>query len=87
MIEQFHPAEDYENVMRSSDIVVPILIERWHPRSVLDLGCNTGAWKNSFLARGVLVLGVDGSGVGANIECWGIYLCGAGPETYRQHCA
>ncbi len=67
-IEQFHPAEDRADVMRSSDIVVPILIERFHPQSVLDLGCNTGGWLRSFINAGITALGVDGSGVKAAFE-------------------
>jgi SAM-dependent methyltransferase len=41
--------------------IVPIIIELFHPASVIDVGCGNGSWLNVFLANGVEdVLGVDG---------------------------
>jgi SAM-dependent methyltransferase len=45
----------------SADVVVPLLIELFEPRSVVDIGCGTGVWLTRFRDRGVGdVLGVDG---------------------------
>lgn len=54
----FHPIE---NSGATAEIVVPILIERYKPASVLDLGCNTGRWLMWFMECGVYdVAGIDG---------------------------
>jgi SAM-dependent methyltransferase len=46
---------------RSARRVVPILLDLVAPRSVLDVGCGTGAWLEVFREAGVSdVLGVDG---------------------------
>jgi SAM-dependent methyltransferase len=45
---------------RSARVVVPLLVERFHPRSVVDVGCGSGAWLQVFREHGVTdVLGVD----------------------------
>lgn len=54
----FHPIE---NSLDTSDICVPFLIDRYKPKSVLDLGCNVGCWLYSFEKHGVTdFVGVDG---------------------------
>ena len=54
----FHPVEDSSE---TAEIIVPILIERYKPKSVLDLGCNTGQWLKWFIHYGITdVIGVDG---------------------------
>ena len=41
--------------------MVPLVIERLRPASVVDVGCGSGAWLNVFRDHGVAdVLGVDG---------------------------
>ena len=46
----------------SAEVVVPFLIELFHPKSVIDVGCGVGPWASAFLKNGVdTVLGVDGS--------------------------
>jgi SAM-dependent methyltransferase len=46
---------------QSARVVVPKLIELVSPRSVVDLGCGTGAWLQVFREHGVEdVLGIDG---------------------------
>jgi SAM-dependent methyltransferase len=46
---------------RSARVVVPRLLELTHARSVIDLGCGTGAWLQVFRDHGVEdVLGIDG---------------------------
>ena len=48
--------------LRSARIVVTHVIELIHPRSVVDVGCGTGAWAEDFREFGVSdVMGVDGS--------------------------
>jgi SAM-dependent methyltransferase len=51
-----------EGAASSAKAVVPEVMELIRPRSVIDLGCGTGAWLAEFKRRGVTdVLGVDGS--------------------------
>lgn len=54
----FHPVE---NSLDTSNVCVPLLIDMYNPKSVLDLGCNVGCWLCSFEISGVNdVMGVDG---------------------------
>lgn len=47
---------------RSAKRLVPIIRELVQPRSVLDVGCGSGAWLSQWMAEGVTdVFGVDGS--------------------------
>jgi SAM-dependent methyltransferase len=46
---------------RSAEVVVPLLIERFEPKSVVDVGCGTGVWLSVFQERGVAdIFGIDG---------------------------
>ena len=46
---------------RSAVIAVPLLIDLFEPRSVLDVGCGTGVWLSVFQEHGVEdILGIDG---------------------------
>jgi SAM-dependent methyltransferase len=48
-------------VRSSAAAVVPIVIDRIAPRSVVDVGCGTGAWLAAFARHGVEdFLGIDG---------------------------
>ena len=48
-------------MLSSAAVVVPILIEALQPRSVVDVGCGTGAWLAAFQSHGIEdVLGFDG---------------------------
>jgi len=59
----FYGAND-ESVFVSPRVVVPIVCELFHPRSVIDVGCGTGIWLSVFLENGVQnILGLDGSHV------------------------
>ena len=50
-----------EGARKSAAVVVPLLMELVRPRSVLDVGCGSGAWLARFLELGVDdVTGVDG---------------------------
>jgi 2-polyprenyl-3-methyl-5-hydroxy-6-metoxy-1,4-benzoquinol methylase len=56
---EFHPIE---NSYDTAKICVPKFIELYNPKSVLDLGCNIGAWLKVFQENGVYnITGVDGS--------------------------
>ena len=47
---------------KSANVVVPILIELFNPKSVVDVGCGMGTWLKSFLEHGVKdILGFDGN--------------------------
>lgn len=45
---------------QSAARVVPKVIDAVMPKSVVDIGCGTGAWLAEFQHRGVEILGVDG---------------------------
>jgi SAM-dependent methyltransferase len=46
---------------RSAQTVVPLVVERMQPTSVVDVGCGSGAWLKVFREHGVIdVAGVDG---------------------------
>jgi len=54
----FHPIE---NSSDTAEIIVPILIDWYNPKSVLDLGCNVGWWLHWFYRNRVTsILGIDG---------------------------
>jgi SAM-dependent methyltransferase len=47
--------------LRSAEIIVPLLLQRIRPTSVVDVGCGDGAWLHVFERHGVTdVFGVDG---------------------------
>ena len=48
---------------RAADVVVPLLVERYAPRSVLDVGCGLGTWLEPFADRGCEILGLEGEHV------------------------
>jgi len=48
--------------LRSAQTVVPMLMELFAPRSVLDVGCGVGSWLSVFVNAGIGdVLGLDGN--------------------------
>jgi len=47
--------------LNSARVLVPIVLDLLHPRSVIDIGCGTGLWLSVFQAHGITdVSGVDG---------------------------
>ena len=47
--------------LTSAEIVVPQLVSKYRPASVLDLGCGTGTWLSTFKRNGVnSIIGFDG---------------------------
>ena len=46
-------------VIRSADVVAPIIHTLFAPSSVLDVGCGKGEWMSAFSALGASVFGVD----------------------------
>jgi len=49
-----------EGARRSAEAIVPLIMERLHPRSVVDVGCGTGTWLSVFRRHGVRdTLGID----------------------------
>ena len=67
LAEQYSPdyyAWQQAGARRSADVIAPLLRERLHPASVIDVGCGRGAWPAAWIALGVEdVLGVDGEHV------------------------
>jgi SAM-dependent methyltransferase len=50
-----------EQSRASAAVVAPLVVQQLQPRSVVDVGCGTGAWANAFKTAGVPdVLGIDG---------------------------
>lgn len=44
-------------------MVVPLIIEKFSPASVVDVGCGPGAWLSVFAEAGVECLGIDGASI------------------------
>src|SRR5688500_17953479 len=54
-------AHQADGSLRSARVVVPIAMELFRPKSVIDVGCGVGAWLRAFAENGVDdYLGVDG---------------------------
>ncbi|HEY4517436.1 MAG TPA: class I SAM-dependent methyltransferase [Candidatus Paceibacterota bacterium] len=49
--------------LRSAKVIVPLVLQYLKPRSVLDIGCGTGAFLSVFKEQGSIILGVDGAWV------------------------
>jgi len=64
------PEKDYQkdyyswrarHALSAAEVIAPFLIERYSPRSVVDLGCAEGAWLSVFARQGVeFICGFDG---------------------------
>jgi SAM-dependent methyltransferase len=50
--------------LESARVIVPLLVSRYNPRSVADIGCGTGSFANEFLKMGIEdVVGYEGKWV------------------------
>lgn len=47
-------------VQSSAAVIVPLVMDRVNPRSVVDVGCGEGWWARAFADVGCDVLGIDG---------------------------
>jgi SAM-dependent methyltransferase len=57
-------ARELDRARSSAETIVPLVIERVQPRSVIDLGCGHGIWLETFARHGVEdFIGVDGDWV------------------------
>jgi SAM-dependent methyltransferase len=57
-------ARELDRARSSAETVVPLVMERVEPRSVVDLGCGHGIWLETFARNGVEdYIGVDGDWV------------------------
>ena len=60
---QFY-SEQQASSNQSAQVIVPLLIQSFHPTSVVDVGCGVGTWLKEFIGGGVKdVLGLDGKWV------------------------
>ncbi len=62
---QLYTATFYECVAegteRSAEVIVPMVVDLIHPRSVVDVGCGAGHWLSVFMRRGIAdIVGIDG---------------------------
>jgi len=65
-LKTIYTSRFFDNLGVSSDgsasLIAPWLIDMFKPISVIDVGCGTGHWLNSFLVHGVKnITGIDGS--------------------------
>jgi SAM-dependent methyltransferase len=49
---QFYERQSNETY-RSSEVIVPLLLDLIHPQSVIDVGCGTGTWLRTFRENGI----------------------------------
>ncbi len=48
----------------SAEVVVPLILNKYNPKSVIEFGCGHGNWAKEFLRRGaVSYIGVDGGDI------------------------
>ena len=47
----------------SAEEIVPFLLEKYHPKSIIDVGCGGGEFINEFKQSGVSAIGVEGDWV------------------------
>jgi SAM-dependent methyltransferase len=60
----YYVSEGPASSLQSARIIVPALISLLRPRSVIDVGCGSGAWLSAFRENGVeRILGLDGDHV------------------------
>lgn len=58
------------SVGKSAAVIAPLVCARFHPRSVIDVGCGAGDWLRAFQDCGVLsIQGCDGPWVPASSLC------------------
>ena len=51
-----------QDSIESAKIVVPYILEKYHPNSVIEYGCGVGAWGSVLIKNGISkYIGVDGS--------------------------
>ena len=56
---RFFNDEDKDSLL-AARIIVPLIVDQYHPSSVLDVGCGVGNWLHQFMLQGVQdVMGVD----------------------------
>jgi len=56
------PSSEERGAGLSASVVVPIIVEVFHPHSVVDFGCGLGDWLGEFRRHGVLnIFGYDGA--------------------------
>lgn len=54
-----------DGAIASAQVIVPLVVDIFRPKSVIDFGCGTGAWLSEFVMWGVdEIYGLDGSDEG-----------------------
>lgn len=55
----------HDGAIASAQVIVPLVMDIFRPKSVIDFGCGTGAWLSEFVMWGVdEIYGLDGSDEG-----------------------
>ena len=63
--EHYQESAIHRGARSSAEVVVPLVVQLLHPRSVVDVGCGIGTWLTVFEAQGVTdFCGLDGEYVG-----------------------
>ncbi|MBS1731254.1 MAG: class I SAM-dependent methyltransferase [Bacteroidetes bacterium] len=61
---------DIETNLSSAQEIVPVIIQMFHPKSIVDVGCGLGAFLSVFKENGVKeILGIDGKWVDQSRLC------------------
>jgi 2-polyprenyl-3-methyl-5-hydroxy-6-metoxy-1,4-benzoquinol methylase len=65
--EEFYKTQQVGS-KRSAKVIIPLVVELVHPKSVLDVGCGMGTWLSVFKEHGVDdIWGVDGNWIDKNM--------------------
>jgi SAM-dependent methyltransferase len=64
-VQNFYDLNFFENLEKtaydSSTKIVPLILDRFNPKSIIDIGCGNGIWLNTFEKFGINnYLGIDG---------------------------
>lgn len=63
MYDQAFYDEIRSGIQLSASVVVPIVMQHLHPKTVIDVGCGEGWWAVEFARLGCEVIGVDGGDI------------------------
>jgi len=62
--DAYYDDNGFAKTEATAGVITAYLMDKFHPASVLDLGCGTGVYLRHFAAKGCQVFGVEGSAAG-----------------------